>query len=156
MNRIALTLAALLFASLAQAQIYQWKDANGKTVLSDKPPLNQAVEKKLEPEKSAVDKATPPPTDGKPAEKTLADKDLDFRKRQQEAREREEKSQKEQAYADEKKASCEKTRQYLRALESGVRIRQFDDAGKPSFMDDTLRAQELAKVRQNLQENCQQ
>ena len=90
------------------------------------------------------------------AEKTLADKDLDFRKRQQEAREREEKSQKEQAYADEKKASCEKTRQYLRALESGVRIRQFDDAGKPSFMDDTLRAQELAKVRQNLQENCQQ
>ena len=33
---------AIAFATTAAAQVFQWKDANGKTIFSDKPPPSDA------------------------------------------------------------------------------------------------------------------
>ena len=41
MKRFALMLFPLFLACAADAQIYQWKDSNGKTIISDKPPAGQ-------------------------------------------------------------------------------------------------------------------
>ena len=80
MKRIAIAVAALLATTLANAQIYQWKDENGKTVISDKPPIGAArTSRKIE--------AEAPPAPSAAPQKTTADREMDFRKRQQEAQE---------------------------------------------------------------------
>lgn len=146
MKRCGLTVA-LLFVTLAvNAQIYQWKDANGKTVMSDKPPIGNAQpQRKFE---SASTGEAPSP------QKSVADRELEFRKRQKEARESTEKANKEQAASADKKEYCDNARRQLQALESGERIALRDDKGERYFMEDAQREQEIAKTRQGIQSNC--
>ena len=146
MKRFALTVAALLAATVVNAQIYQWKDENGKTIISDKPPVGFArQQRKIETDPS-VASASP--------QKTAADRELEFRKRQKESQETTEKANKEQSASAEKKESCESVRRHLQALESGERIGMRDDKGERYFMEDAQREQEIAKVRQVLQTTC--
>jgi len=146
MKRIAVTVALLLAAVTASAEIYQWKDKNGKTIISDKPPAGIVVEQKQISSDSATNSTAAP--------KTTADRELEFRKRQKESQESAEKTQKEQAAASEKQENCTKTRQYLKTLESGERVSLRDDKGERYFMDDAQREQETAKAKQALQTNC--
>ena len=147
MNRIALALAALLATSVANAQIYQWKDENGKTVISDKPPVGGTARSSRKIEGEA------PPAKPVP-QKSIADREMDFRKRQQEAQEKTDKEQKEQAAAADKKENCERARRYLQSLESGDSIATYDDKGERIFMEDAQRQQEIAKAKQAMQASC--
>jgi hypothetical protein len=145
MKRLSLAVAALLVATAVNAQIYQWKDGNGKTIISDKPPAGVRPTHKTEAEAPAAN-ATPP--------KTTADREMDFRKRQKESQENAEKQQKEQAATAAKKENCDSTRRYLTTLESGERVSQVNDKGERSFMEDSQRSQEIAKAKQNMQAAC--
>ena len=146
MKRLALTVSALLATTLSMAQIYQWKDANGKTVISDKAPQgNVRDERKIEAK-------TPEPSTE--PQKNLADQALDFRKRQQESQEKADKAKKEDSAASEKKEVCERTRRNLLALESGERLALRDDQGERYFMDEPQREREIAKARQTIQSAC--
>lgn len=146
MKRLALTVSALLVTTAASAQIYQWKDENGKTMISDKPPIgNVRQQKKIE---SAAPAANTVP------EKTAADKDLEFRKRQKEAQDNSEKARKEQTASADKKENCEIARRQLQALESGERISLRDDKGERYYMEDKQREQEIAKMRDMVQSSC--
>ena len=147
MKHFALTLAVLLASTTAaNAEIYQWKDANGKTVISDKPPTGNT-----QPQKTF---ASDSPTSNAAAPKTTADKELDFRKRQKEAQENADKANKEQAAAAANKESCDNARRYLKTMESGERVSMTDDKGERYYLDDAQRSQEIAKARQNIQANC--
>lgn len=143
MRRFALAAATLLLTTMASAQIYQWKDENGKTVISDKPPIGTV------PPARKIDAA---PTSSTP--KSVADKDLEFRKRQKEQQETSEKTEKEQTAAAENTKNCDSARRYLQTLESGERIAMRDDKGERYFMEDAQREQEIASARQALQSNC--
>ena len=146
MKHIALAVAVLLAATVANAEIYQWKDKNGKTIFSDKPPAENVVEqKKVVSDPSTAGAATP---------KTTADRELEFRKRQKESQDSSEKAKTEAAAAAEKQENCVRTRRYLTTLESGERVSLRDDKGERYFMDDAQREQETAKARQELQTNC--
>ncbi len=146
MKRVALALAALLVATAANAQIYQWKDESGKTVISDKPPVGTV---------SSVKKADSAPTSSNSSpQKSAADRDMEMRKRQQETQETSEKAAKDQAAAAEKAKSCESARRYLQTLESGERIALRDDKGERYFMEDAQREQETVNTRQLIQSNC--
>ncbi len=146
MKRFALTVAALLAATAVNAQIYQWKDENGKTIISDKPPVGFARQpRKIEADPSVASSSP---------QKTAADRELEFRKRQKESQENTEKANKEQSASAEKKENCESIRRHLQALESGERIGMRDDKGERYFMEDAQREQEIAKVRQTMQTNC--
>ena len=146
MKNLAFALAALLASTLVNAQIYQWKDANGKTVISDKPPVGKVSnERKIEAQTTASSE-TP--------QKNLADREMDFQKRKQASQEKSDKAKKEENAAAEKKDHCDRMRLNLALLESGERIRQRDEQGEHSFMDDTQRANEIAKARQMLQSSC--
>ena len=145
MKRLALALAAFSVAMSANAQIYQWKDEGGKTIISDKPPVgaNTAAKK--------IDSATPAAASN---QKTLADRELDMRKRQKEAQDNSEKAAKEQAASNERAKNCESARRYLQTLESGERVSMRDDKGERYFMEDAQREQEIASTRQSIQSNC--
>jgi len=146
MKRVALAIAAFLVATTTSAQIYQWKDESGKTVISDKPPVGTA---------SPVKKVdSMPAASNTSAQKSTADRDMEMRKRQQETQENTEKAAKDQAAAAERAKSCESARRYLQTLESGERIALRDDKGERYFMEDAQREQETANTRQMIQSNC--
>lgn len=71
MRTPALISIVALFALplVASAQIYSWKDASGKTIYSDKPPLEKKAQtRELPSHKTAGDGATPAAAKDKPAE----------------------------------------------------------------------------------------
>jgi hypothetical protein len=143
-----LFLAAALCVTLpASAAIYQWKDSSGKTVISDHPPeVGVQVQKQYK-------SSAPPPTDAK--QPTLAEREAEFRKRQQETQENAEKAEKEEQAAAQKKENCDAARRQIQALESGERIALRDAKGERYYMDDTQRAQEIAKAKRFLESKCQ-
>jgi hypothetical protein len=142
---IPILVAALCLTLPASAQIYQWKDSSGKTVISDKPPAGQVPARTVNTYGPA--EATKQPS--------LAERELEFRKRQQEAQENAEKTQKEEAAAAEKTRNCQAARRQLQALESGERIALRDEKGERYFMDDAKRAQETERARRFVEAECQ-
>jgi hypothetical protein len=150
MKRLSLAVAALLVATAVNAQIYQWKDASGKTIISDKPPAGVRPAPKGEAEAPA---ANAPSSNAAP-QKTTADREMDFRKRQKESQEAASKAQTEQAASAAKNENCEKARRYLQSLESGERMALRDDKGERYYMEDAQRQQEITKTRQDIQTVC--
>jgi hypothetical protein len=146
MKPFALALAALLAATPLYAQVYEWKDANGKTIYSDQAPVGNVRElRKLDSGSSAA---------SSPAQKSAADREMDFRKRQKEAQDSAEKAGKDQTASAARSENCANARRQLQVLESGERIAQRDDKGERYFMDDAQRSQEIIKMRQAVQSNC--
>jgi len=129
--------------SMAHAQTYQWKDSNGRTVISDNPPPGNARQSK------SVN-AAPPAETGK----SLAERDMEFKKRQQENREKSEKDAKESRTKEELKENCQRARQQLVALESGQRMSSTDLNGERRFMEDAERQKEIERSRKFIQESC--
>ena len=146
MRRIAFLVAALSLALSASAQIYQWKDESGKTVISDKPPAGQVRQQKQ------IESDTPSQNGQK--QKSLADREMEFRKRQKESQEHSEKAKKEETSTAEKRENCDLARRQLQALESGERITMRDDKGERYFVEDAQREQEIGKARRFIDSNC--
>lgn len=146
MKRATFCLAACLVVTGASAEIYQWKDENGRTVMSDKPPVGAQREVRQ------IDSAAPASANAAAA--SSADRELAFRKRRLEAQEQSAKDQRAQAEASENKANCERARSQLQTLESGERIALRDSQGERYFLDDAQREQEIARTRQAIQTLC--
>lgn len=147
MKRSALLLLGLLASLAAQAQIYQYKDAAGKTVYSDQPPVGGVS-------KARTLAGETPAGNSSAAPKTTADRELDFKKRQQEQKEAADKSQKEAANAATRKEDCAKAQRQLQVFESGERVTSRDEKGERYFLDDDQRAAELARIRKYVAESC--
>lgn len=152
MNR-ALILAAGIVVTIAgtaaHGQTYQYKDSRGRTVISDTPPPGSAQGARTlggAPAEAAAKAADAP--------KTTAEKDMDFRKRQQEAREKADKDAKEQAAATQKRENCERARMQVSALESGRRMLVPDGKGGEMLMDDAARASEIERAQRAIAEAC--
>ncbi len=146
MKRLALAIALLFSLSAGQAQIYQWKDDSGKTIISDKPPVGAVRDERKVDAGTAASNAAP--------QKSLADRELEFRQRQKEAQENAEKAKKQQAVASNKSEYCDNARRQLQALESGERLGMRDEKGERYYMDDAQRQQETEKTRQAIAQNC--
>ena len=162
---LALALAAGTYAGVAAGQ-WAWKDDNGRLVYSNLPPPPSVKPAQIvrQPGPGAV-LALPAAADGdaaKPAAaprasnapKTIAERDADFSKRQQERADGERKAQEEQQKAAQKAADCERSRGYLRALQDGVRITRTDAAGNQEYLDDAQRAGEIDRMRKSVAQLC--
>ena len=160
---------AVIFTALpAEAQIYKWTDANGKTVVSDKPPPGQLPHQRTEvktqnpppaqlPQQDTEEKAkndSPSEPNATPKEKSWTDRDLEFRQRQMERAEKEEKAKKEAAEAASKKENCDKARRRLQTFESGQRVAMLNDKGERYFVEDEQRAQDIKKTRSFIDTEC--
>ena len=148
MKRFALAVAALLAAMAVNAQVYEWKDEKGNTHYSDQQPVGVSRPQRIIESRSPAPSSSP--------QKTTADREMEFRKRQMESQEIAEKSTKEQTANANRKETCDSARRAVEGLESGERIALRDDKGERYFMDDAQREQEIAKARQAMQSTCKQ
>jgi hypothetical protein len=163
---LAVAFVAGTFAAGASAQ-WAWKDDNGRLVYSNIPPppsvkptqivrqpgVAPEAARASTPVYGEVEKpaAAPAPTN---ISKTYAERDAEFRKRQQERTDSERKAQEEQQKSAQKAVECERSRGYLRGLEDGARIMRTDAAGNREYLDDAQRAAEIDRMRKAIRELC--
>lgn len=92
---------------------------------------------------------------GAPQQKSIAEQDADFRKRQMEAQDARQKDEKKLAEDQERRAACEQAQSYLRSLQVGNRISRVDPrTGERVFLEDPDRPVEIAKAQRAIDGNC--
>ncbi len=147
----ALFCASTAAAVSVHAQSYQWRDSNGRLVISDRPP--PASVRDAQPINPAPPAAASAPESTAP--RTAAEQKMEFRKRQQEARERSDKEAKEAAAAAQKRENCERARSQLATLESGNhRLVVPDGKGGEAFVEGDVKESEMERARKIIAESC--
>ena len=170
---LAVSIIALAGAMPAAAQ-WAWRDAAGRMVYSDQPPPKSVPPKdvlrqpgmapprsgtaadvpgEVPAEAKAQSESTRPAT--RPAIPTVADREIESRRRQQQLAEAEKKAADEEARKAQAAENCERLRGYLRALEGGFRIARIDAAGKQEILDDAARTAERERTRAQIEQQCQ-
>ncbi|MFL6673234.1 MAG: DUF4124 domain-containing protein [Massilia sp.] len=151
--------AALLFAAgLAQAQ-YAWIDANGTRQYSDRPPPPSTPAARIlkAPQPAALlteAPAAPAPAAevaNKKGPPSLAERDADFRKRQQDQARQEQKAADDAQRREAQAENCASARQYKAQLQSGIRVADTAANGERTFISDQDRAARLAKTNRILE-----
>jgi hypothetical protein len=148
-----------LTSLLAHAQ-YSWLDDKGMRVFSDRPPPPGTPAERvlktphgLEP-RAVQPEATPAPAAGGSAEAaktaTLADKELEFRKRTQQREAEEKKAAQDASSTAAKLENCAVARDSERAVNSGMRMSRLNEKGEKVFLTDEERAQRLEGARKIL------
>ena len=156
--------ALLLVVALPAAAQWAWKDQNGRLVYSDQapPPSVKPTQIVRQPGGSSPSApgsvaAAPAASDAKSdarGQKTVAEQEAEFRKRQKERADAESKAQRDEQLLAMKAAECERQRGYLRSLEDGNRIFQTNTSGEREVIDDAKRDAEIRRVRESLIKNC--
>ena len=154
MTKILVLLIGLALAGVAQAQIKCWTTADGKRACGDAPPAGVKVTTLKVPSAPASAATGDAAKDAKKGPLTPADREQDYRKRQAEAQKTAAKADQKKQDEDAKKQNCERSREMLRAVESGQRIQRTDDKGERFYLDDAQREQEAAKAGAQVQQNC--
>jgi hypothetical protein len=167
---LAIATVAAVYVSGAAGQ-WAWKEDSGRVVYSDRPPPANIKSTQIL-RQPAVAAPTPAPQPVAPggaaadgerpaaaptassAPKSIAERDMEFRKRQQERADGDRKAQEEQQKSAAKAAECERARGYLRSLEDGVRISRTDASGNREYLDDAQRAAESERTRKAIQQLC--
>jgi hypothetical protein len=153
MRRILLILATVSFAgsfcTTSFAQQFKWVDQNGRIQYGDTPPPGAKATRLRPPPPGS-----PPPAAAKGAPLTAAEKDAAFRKRQQDAEKDRQKDEVAAKDADAKRENCERSKEYLRMLEGGLRISRLNAQGERYYISDDERAAEVAQTRQNVSQSC--
>jgi hypothetical protein len=148
---LGVTLTTLLASLGVSAQVYEYKDASGRTVYTDQPPAGAAVKSRTVSRDAAGE---PAPTTAAPVPKSAVDREMEFRKRQKEAQEQSAKSEKEAADKAARAEACKGARQHLQLLESGERLATRDSAGERVYIDDDQRAKDIERTRKQVSELC--
>ncbi len=146
MRAIAGLFLALVATLAWSGEVYTWRDASGKVHYSDTPP--PGVDSKKMRGGAQVAPPTSAPT------RSVAEQEMEFRKRQSESDKSRAKADKEKSNADEARNNCERARVQLQALESGQRMSRVNEAGENIPLDDEMRAQETEQARKSVQSWC--
>lgn len=178
MKKLVLALCCLSLASVgvASAEVYKWKDKNGKTQYSDSPPLSNIPYTTLSGKKSAqpappvaaetgsnkaADSAKAGNAPGSPqapldpnASKEKVSQDL----KDKAAKEAEAKKQEEDKKTAEKKAkdeACKAARSKLAQFQQGGRIYRVNEKGEREYYGDKEIAAEIANAQSDVAANCE-
>ena len=90
-----------------------------------------------------------------PQQKSLAEREAEFRKRQMESAEAQKKDQAKASELAQNRENCERARIYLRSLQDGHRISQIDPrTGERVFLEDSARTGEIARAQSAVDSNC--
>jgi hypothetical protein len=154
MMRKELALLLALLAPLALAgEIYTWKDASGRVNYSDTPPPGAQQVRTLR-QGTTEPQAAPAPAAATPQAKSIAEQEVEFRKRRAAAQEVEAKAEKEKVAMEEKQRNCQQAKNQLAALESGQRVARFNEQGEREFLEDNQRAAEIERARKAVADWC--
>ena len=98
-----------------------------------------------------VPSASPSPTQ----QKSLAEREADFRKRQTEGAEARQKQEKKTSEAAEIRQACDNAQTYLKGLQEGQRYSRVDPkTGERINLEDAGRASEIARAQRMVDQNC--
>ena len=143
----AAMLLVLLHGYAGAAQVHRCVDASGKVVgyASECPAGTKAEQTNI---KNAPGSAATP-------QKSLAERDADFRKRQIEKQEAAEKAEKKMAEAVDRKRACEDARSYLKALQNRQPVVRADPkTGERVYLKDSDYASEIARAERSVSQSC--
>jgi len=169
----AVSAAALACSAPAAAQ-WAWRDATGKMVYSDQPPPKSVPAKDVVRQPTAAPASRPRVTTEAPAEAdadakasqapagaapvprapTVAEREIDSRRRQQQLADAEKKASEEEARKAQTAENCERLRAYQRALEGGHRIARLNAAGEKEILGDAQRAAEIERTQTQIEQTC--
>jgi hypothetical protein len=147
----AMLLVTPLISSLpivASAQVNKCLDASGKVVGygSECPAGTRS-------EQTNIKNAPAPAAAG--SQKSVAERDADFRKRQMEKQEAAAKADQKGAEAAQRKSACENSRSYLKQLQDRQRITKTDPkTGERIFLADAEYPKEIAAAERSVAQNC--
>lgn len=142
---IFLTMAFLPVA--AHAQIMKCVGANGRVEFAASCPPGTKAE--------STGIRNNPSTAPAAAQKSLADRNADFQKRQMEQQENAKKAETKAQDDIDRKQNCESAKSFLSGLQSGGRIAKNDPkTGERVFLDDNERAAEMARAQRAVETNC--
>jgi len=142
----------MMVASLAaHGQLLKCISTDGRVeYASDCPPGTKAQQTGI---KSST--GGPSSSPAAPAQKSIAEREADFRKRQMEQQEARTKDEKKAGESKERRQACEQARSYLGGLQTGGRIvRQDPKTGERYDLDDAARAGEIANAQRSVEQNC--
>lgn len=167
MPALRLMAVAGLFALTCQAALatqWKWRDADGRIQYSDRPPPAHVADKDILARPRAamrpqlpVPKASEPATSGqaaKGATPKASDPELEARKRKADAAEAASRKADEDKRAQARAENCQRARNYLRDIDTGVRISRSNDRGEREYMDDASRARERERTQQAIDSDC--
>lgn len=99
--------------------------------------------------------APPASPDSAAPQKSLAERDAEFRKRRIESQEAEAKESKKMAEAAQRKRACDDARAYLKNLEARNRVVKYDPkTGERIFLEDAQYGPEIAAAQRSIEANC--
>lgn len=169
------TLLLLYGVAAAASAQWAWRDENGRTVYSDQPPPVTVKQSDLlrqpepapnppsdsngiggpsQPNTATAAPATKPAASPAPKAPTMAERELEFRKRMKERADAEKKLADAEAEASRKTEDCERARSYLQSLDSGVRLVRTNPDGSPELMDEAQRAAEAQRAHEIIDTRC--
>ncbi len=152
--RLIIAAAIVLASAAAHGQVMKCVGPDGRVEYGHRCPTGTAEQQTTISTKSSGG-ARAPAAPSASAQKSHAEQNAEFNKRQVEQREAQQKAQKLASEQAEKKQACEGAQNYLRTLDSGVRLRALDPkTGEVGYLDDDRRAAEYAKARKAIEQNC--
>lgn len=156
----AFLLLALPDAALAQ---WKWRDANGVTQYTDRPPPPGTPDNQIlsRPAASRAPKivSTSPSAASAPDAKASAparagDPELEAKRKKAEEQKAAERKAEEEKQAKVRGENCERARGYERSLQSGQRIARTNEKGEREVLDDNSRSEEMQRTREAIDSNC--
>jgi hypothetical protein len=150
MKRILAVAVVCAIVPWAHAQLYKWVDESGKVHYSDQPPPSNVKSTKTIERPRAPAVTAPSGDAAQDAAKTpntIADQEMEFRKRRVQAAEADAKRQQEAHAAAEKQRNCQQAKARVTSLERGGRISKQRSDGEQYFLEDGDIARELVEAR---------
>jgi hypothetical protein len=144
----ALMTVLLVQAGTCFAEIYTWRDADGRLNYSDSPPPNVDAKKIRDAGASGGDDAAIA------ARKIAAEKEAAFRKRQTDANDAAAKVSAEKQQSEQRQATCADARAQLQGIESGQIRFKTGANGERIGLDGAVREEELARARKAVESFC--
>lgn len=147
MRNFLVFLVLLALPAAAQAQIMKCVGAGGRVEFAAScPPGTKAQDTGIR---------NSPGTAPAAPQKSLSERDAEFRKRQMEQQESAKKAEEKTQQAADLKQNCDSARSYLSSLQSGARIGKIDpQTGERVFLEDSQRASEMARAQRAVDSSC--
>jgi len=147
MKNLLIILTLVCLPAAAHAQIMKCVGAGGRVEFAATcPPGTKAESTGIKNNPAAAPAA---------AQKSLADRDADFRKRQAEQQDNAKKAETKAQDEIDRKQNCSSAQSFLSGLQSGGRIVKNDPkTGERVFLDDNERATEMARAQRAVDTNC--
>lgn len=147
MRNLLVILAVAFLPAAAHAQIMKCVGSGGRVEFAASCPPGTTAE-------STGIRNNPGAASAAP-QKSLTERDAEFRKRQLQQQEASKKTGEKAQDTEDRKQNCESARAYLVGMQSGTRVARMDPTtGERVFLEDSERAAEMARAQRAVDTNC--